>query len=306
MTLLRINAGLTGLADMPDLDALAAGDGPVVILTHGYKFQPGHPVHCPHSHILSLDDAPCPKAVSWPRALGVGQGAGQNDVAAVAFGWPARGTIWAAWQRAEMAGAQLAQVITAIRAAAPHRPVHALAHSLGARVVLSALHHLAPGALGRIILLAGAEYAGNAAAALDTPAGRRAEVINITSRENDLFDFLLERLVAPPVRGDWTIGQRMDIRANVLSLQLDAPRTLSALAMRGFAIAPPAARICHWSVYRRAGVFELYRALLLRPETLPLAHLRAALPEAPAPRWSRLLTPPRVALPVPFARNASG
>lgn len=302
MTLLRIYAGETGLADMPDLGALARGSGPVLILTHGYKFEPGHPVHCPHSHILSPDDAPCPKAVSWPRALGVGQ----QDVAAVAFGWPARGTIWTAWQRAQEAGAQLAHVITAIRAAAPHRPVHALAHSLGARVVLSALHHLDPGALGRIILLAGAEYAGNAARALDTPAGRRAEVINITSRENDLFDFLLERLIAPPVRGDWTIGQRLGARANVLSLQLDAPRTLSALAMRGFAIAPAAARICHWSVYRRVGVFDLYRALLLRPETLPLAHLRAALPEAPAPRWSRLLTPPRVALPLPFARNASG
>lgn len=301
MTLLRINANMDGLAPLPDLASLATGSGPVLILTHGYKFQPGHPVHCPHRHILSAEDAAYPKATSWPKALGIGQG----DAAALAFGWPARGTIWAAWQRAEIAGAQLAQVITAIRAVAPHRPVHALAHSLGARVVLSALHHLTPGALGRIILLAGAEYATNAAAALDTPAGRQAEVINVTSRENDLFDFLLERLVPAPVRGDWTIGQRLGDRPNVLCLQLDAPRTLAALALRGFAIAPPNTRICHWSVYRRAGVFTLYRALLLRPETLPLAHLRAALPDDPTPRWSRLLTAPRIPLPGPFARGAS-
>ncbi|SDN43544.1 Alpha/beta hydrolase of unknown function [Lutimaribacter pacificus] len=301
MTLLRINAQVSGQDDLPDLGPLAGGRGPVLIMTHGYKFQPGHPQHCPHRHILSEDEVACRKAVSWPRLLG----AGQDGTAAVAFGWPARGTIWQAWAQAGIAGVALARVIAAIRETAPHRPVHAIAHSLGARVVLSALRHLPEGALSRAILLTGAEFAASAAAALDTRAGRRVELINVTSRENDLFDFLLERLVTPPVPGDRVIGHGLPGQANTLTLQIDDPRTLAVLAGRGYAIAPPRARICHWSAYLRPGVFDLYRAFLSEPDTLPLAHLQRLLPKAPQPRWSRLLDPPRVTLPLPFARNAS-
>jgi|SRR6056297_1300708 len=40
-----------------------------------------------------------------------------------------------------------------------------------------------------------------------------AEVANIASREYDLFDFLLERLIAPPVAGDRCIGQGLSYQS---------------------------------------------------------------------------------------------
>ncbi|MCZ0813351.1 MAG: alpha/beta hydrolase [Pseudomonadota bacterium] len=279
--------------------ALRHGHGPVVIMTHGYKFAPGHGLDCPHQHILSLDPA-CRswKAMSWPRGLGFG--AGQHDEGtAIAFGWPGRGTIWQAYRQAEIAGATLARLIGMIARIAPDRPLHLLAHSLGARVVLGALKRLPEGRVARAILLSGAEFGSRAAEALSRGAGRSAEIINVTSRENDLFDFLLERLVAPPVHGDRSLGHGLPAMPKTLTLQLDHPDTLTALARAGFEIEPPKARICHWSSYLRPGVFPFYRALLRAPEALPLPQLRAALPAEPEPRWSRILRPPcpEIALP---------
>lgn len=301
MPLLRLDAlgetpHLHGSADAPGpllAEAARTGAGPIIVMVHGYKFVPGHPGRCPHGHILSLEErGDCWKALSWPRALGFG-GGGPDEGLGVALGWNARGTIWRAYDRAAEAGAALAQAIEVLHTAAPHRPIHALAHSLGARVVLQALARLPERAVNRAILLAGAEFASRAEAALATPAGRAAEIVNVTSRENDLFDFLLERLIGPPRPGDVTLGHGLGERPGALTLQLDDPATLSVLRARGFPVAAPARRVCHWSAYLRPGVFDLYRALLRRPENLPLAALRAQLPERPQPRWSRLVAPAR-------------
>ncbi|WP_101065382.1 alpha/beta hydrolase [Roseovarius salinarum] len=312
MPVLRINAGKDALEAHgqpgpvdPLLRKALRGTGPIVVMVHGYKFAPGHAGACPHDHILSLDPpGTCWKALSWPRQLGFGTDRGDEGLA-IAFGWRARGSIWRAYREAEIAGHALARLVEALGRLAPHRPVHALAHSLGARVVLSALPQLSAGRLGRVILLAGAEYSTRAAAALDSPAGRAAEIFNVTSRENDLFDFLLERLIAPPRRGDWALGQLMPARPNTLTVQMDHPATLQALRAAGFAIAPTAARVCHWSGYLRPGVFDFYRALLREPARLPLRPLRAALPDRPDPRWSRILAAPALHPPLPSGRRAS-
>jgi len=169
--------------------------------------------------------------------------------------------------------------------------------------VLSALAHLAPGALGRIILLAGAEFGHHAGAALATPAGRAAEIVNVTTRENDLFDALLEWLIPAPARGDRSLGLALASGPNVLTLQLDDGETLGALGRAGFEIAPPVARICHWSPYTRAGALPFYARLLRDPDRPSLAQLRAALPERAAPRWSRIA--PDLRLPLPIGRRAS-
>jgi pimeloyl-ACP methyl ester carboxylesterase len=311
MPLVQINAGHSGpelhgssRPFAPLLDEALRGTGPIVVMLHGFKFAPGHVTACPHRHILSLDPPEsCWKARSWPRELGFGTGRPDEGLA-IAFGWQARGTIWQAYRRAEAAGRALAELVLTLRRRAPHRPVHMLAHSLGARVVLSALPHLPAGSLGRAILLSGAEYGSRAAAALRSEAGATAEFLNVTSRENDLFDFMLERVIAPPERGDWTLGQRMPQRPNTLTLQLDHPETLEALAGAGFRIAPPSGRVCHWSSYLRPGVFPLYRALLRRDGDFPLARLRAALPERPEPRWSRFLAVPEIRLPLPSRPKA--
>ena len=82
MPLIHVNAGPDGpdLHDRPGplgqyLPDLLAGDGPVILMLHGYKYAPGHARECPHRHILSLaPERDCFKVVSWPRGLGFGDG----------------------------------------------------------------------------------------------------------------------------------------------------------------------------------------------------------------------------------------
>lgn len=266
---------------------LAADPGPVTVMIHGYRYQPGHLLNCPHRTLLAArPELRLPRVRAWPRHLGLrgqpGEGLG------LAFGWLARGTIWQAHARAAHAGRGLADLVSMIHRLDPARPVNVVAHSLGARVALRALALDAP--LNRVILLAGAEFTDTAKAALSTTAGRRAQVLNVTSRENDLFDFVMERLVRAPRVGDRMLGHGCLSLPNVATLQLDHPETLHRLRRAGYPIASPERRVCHWSPYLRPGVFPLYRAML--SGTLPFATLRALLPEDTAPRWSRLL--PRV------------
>ena len=248
---------------------------PVVVMIHGYRFAPDAAGNCPHRHIFSLSPpAEDWTAVSWPRHLG---GTGLL----IGFGWPARGGLIGASLRARAAGRGLAELAALIRAAAPDRAVHVIAHSLGARVALSALTHAMPGDFGRLILLAGAETRRPARAAMATAAGRAAQVYNITTRENDVFDFLYEWLAGAGL--DTAIGQglRQDM-PNWLDLQMDQQATLAALARLGHRLPPAPARICHWSPYLRPGAFGLYRALL--EGRLTAQDLRAALPMRADPR----------------------
>lgn len=278
-------------------------EAPVVVLIHGFKFSPSHDRKTPHGHILSLSpDTECWKAISWPRHLGF-TGASPDEGLCVAFGWEASGSIWRAYDEAARAGRALARLIDTIRALRPGQRVDVVAHSLGARVTLAALHHLPAAALRRAVLMTPAEMRSNATAALATPAGQTAEFLNITSRENDLFDFLLEWLVAPHRWGDRTLSQGACSECgNWLDLQIDHDEALRVLARLGSPIAEPSRRICHWSPYLRAGMFPLYHRFL-RGE-LPLAVLRRALAHEPSPRWSRLFAPPRLSLPLPFIGKA--
>ncbi|MDK3016132.1 esterase/lipase family protein [Pseudodonghicola flavimaris] len=311
MALVRINAvgndPVLHNSPLPVARALARadrGDGPAMVMIHGFKYLPGHPRHCPHRHILALhpDDLPW-RSPSWPRQLGFGTGHRDEGIA-VAFGWQARGALWRAQARAVEAGQALARVIAQLRAQRPDRPVHVIAHSLGTEVALEALHHLPRGAVGRLISLSGAAFRSRAEQALATEAGRAAEFFNVTSRENDPFDFLFERLIAAPAPGDRAIGHGI-AAPNALTLQLDCAGTLAHLDRLGAAIADPARRICHWSSYTRPGALQFYKELMRRPASLPLSTLQRGMPEQPARRWSRLVAPPQLPLALPFVQKAS-
>lgn len=259
---------------------------PIIVMTHGYRFSPFAGETCPHRHILSLTPNPSRRALSWPRALGFGTG---DAGLGIAFGWEARGSLGGAYRRAGAAGRDLAALIARLHRASG-RPIAVIGHSLGARVALCALEHLDPGAAGRVILLTGAEFRHRAEAAANSPGGQAAEIINITSRENDAFDFGFELALGAALRPSLSRG--LPGRQNWLDLQVDCDNTLATLAGHGFAVRGQAARLCHWSPYLREGLFDFYRTLLRQPETLPLAALRATLPREQTPRWSRLLRAP--------------
>ncbi|GHF63023.1 alpha/beta hydrolase [Seohaeicola zhoushanensis] len=307
MPLIRINAH----DDVPRLHrghatldrelALRGGSGPAVVMIHGYSYRPGDLRHCPHRSLLSM--TPDDGDAGWPRQLGFG-GGHDNEGLAIAFGWDARGKPRVARLRALSAGRALAHLVTALKRLDPGRPVHVVAHSMGVEVALEALHHLAPGAIGRILSLTGAAYVSRSRAALDTPAGRTAEFVNVTSRENDLFDFLFERLIPAPRRGDRAIGHGL-VAANAVTLQIDCSETLGHLDRLGAPVGTPDRLICHWSAYARPGLLQLYNALLRRPERWTLDLLRAGLPPEPASRWSRLLPAFPVALPLPGPQKAA-
>lgn len=289
MPLLRINAtdhGLT-LHDTPQpaagrLRTMASQTGPAIIMVHGYKYRPGSTAHCPHRKIFGsgVDD--------WPAQLCFGTGIADEGIG-IALGWDARGSLRKVHQRASALGEGLAMIVAMLRHHAPLRPVHVIAHSLGAELALSALEHLPTPAIGRMVLLSGASYGQHAAARLRTPAGRGLQLLNITSRENDLFDAAFERLVPAKHPHEKAVGHGIDA-PNATTVQLDCPKTLQSFRALGFHIAPPCRRICHWSSYTRPGVMSLYAQFLRDPDGMSFDRIRQTFPRNGAPRWSRFLT----------------
>jgi hypothetical protein len=252
--------------------ARLAPSAPVAVLIHGFRYAPGDTIHCPHGHILSLTPRrDMPRAISWPRHLRL---AGPQDGLALAFGWQARGTIWQVQARTAGAAEALATLVATIRRLDPDRRVDLVAHSLGARVAMAALPLTEAGNIGRILLLAPADFRTHAEAAMDSGAGRAAEVFSITSRANALFDLCMETLLSARLHASLAQGLSHP-RQNWLDLRIDDATTETALARLGFPLRPASARICHWQPYLRPGVFALYRALLAR--RIGPAQIRAAL-----------------------------
>ena len=283
----RVNVTTKGLQlDEATLRAALAKlspTAPVVVMIHGFRFAPGARGNCPHNHIFSMTPPQADRtAVSWPDLLAQDGRSGLT----IALGWPGRGNFIAACLRAKVAGRALAELAVRVRRIDPSRRLVVIAHSLGARVALCALHHAEPGAFRRMILLAGAETRRPAAAALASPAGRGVQVINVTTRENDVFDFLFEWLGNAGLDTSIGLGLRV-AQSNWLDLQIDQAGTRAILAHLGHALPAPTLRICHWSPYARSGTFALYRALLTG--VLTVSDLRALLPDRPDRRWSRLL-----------------
>ena len=284
----RVDVGSKGLrvdrsALAAALAALPAG-APVVVMIHGYRFAPGaRGGNCPHTHIFSMQPPEQDwTAISWPRHLGLSGG----RALAIGFGWPARGRFRGACVRARAAGRALAELAALVQRLDPGRAFDVIGHSLGARVALTALPYAIPGDLRRLILLAAAETRRPAMRAMASAAGACVQVVNVTTRENDLFDFLVEWLGSAGL--DTAIGQGLrETPANWLDVQLDQPATLAALARLGHVLPAAPARISHWSPYLRPGALGLYRAIL--DGSLSVQALRDALPERRDPRWSRLI-----------------
>ena len=299
MPILRINAVgscaqlvRTDGADQPFADAIAGNlaGAPVLIMLHGYRYSPSQPRLSPHNYILQ--DSP---HESWPHQMGYGEGTPDQGLC-IAFGWEAGGTIWRAHREASRSAHALANLIRQLSAHGAG-PVNIMAHSLGARVALGALSHLSPGMIGRMILMTGAELRSIAEAALMTAAGLGAQVLNVISRENDVFDFLYEWLLVPHRLGARSLGAGLAL-PHCVTAQIDNPDHLSGLKLLGFPIPIATRRICHWSSYTRPGLFPLYREFLGGSGKIDLADLRQSLPVTVTQRWSRFLQHPLQPIPI--------
>lgn len=252
------------------LDGLLPG-APIVIMLHGFKYDPRIVSRNPARHIFALHpDSTSKRAVSWPRVLGL---RGTRGLA-IGYGWHATGTIWQAHANAEAAAAPLAGLITRLNAIAPGHPVHIVAHSLGARVALAALRQLGCDQVHRAILIAAAAFERELTATLNAPACRTTEIINIRSKANTLFDLMLR--AALPHWGV-TVGRGRLQHPRLLDINIDDPIHRTGLASLGFALTAKRRSVCHWSGYLRTDVQTLYRALLHRPAGTPFALMRTAL-----------------------------
>lgn len=291
MPLLRINATATGLRlhdtslyANEKIHQVAVSSGPAIIMIHGYKYAPASKYHCPHRKILGESRQ------GWPHKLGFGTDNFQGGTG-VALGWYARGKLRKVHKRATSLGEQLASIVKMLRNLSPAPDIHVVAHSLGSEVALSALKYLPANSVNRMILMTGASHQSHALRMLATPAGRSSEVLNVVSRENDLFDAAFEHLVPPSVAGDRAIGQGIAAR-NVVNLQIDCSATRTSLQSLGMLIEPTNKRVCHWSAYQRQGLMEVYNRFLREPHEMKLSRLAALLPEQTEPRWSKLLSRP--------------
>jgi len=252
----------------------------VTFMTHGYRFCPDHPERSPHRHILSMENTACWKAVSWPRHLHLNR---PEAGLGVAVGWSALASLPRTAARAFEVGSALASLINKLHDTRPDLRMHLLAHSLGARVALSAMSKAHAGAVQRVILMSGAEYQSVARAAMASPAGRQTAVLNVSSRENALFDGLF-RLCAPaPIWFDPTLSAGLGEVSNWTNLRADCPDHRAALRRLGIRTTAPTTSVCHWSTYLRPGLFKLYRKVLDPAQRDFLLRLRAELPASGRP-----------------------
>jgi pimeloyl-ACP methyl ester carboxylesterase len=319
MTVVRIDAcggvpqlhGHPGRSPGPQLAAALAvlPDGaPIAVMIHGYKFSPYRPAHDPHTHILAVKPARrCWKARSWPAHLGF-TADDPADGLCIAFGWDAKARVDAlglpaVYARAPQAAAALARLLTQIADLAPQRRIDLIAHSLGCQVALLAMARLRRPAIGRVVLMAAAAYRSAAATALANPALADAGFVNVTSRENDLYDFLFQAAVHPARPGDRPLGQGLPGAPDRwVDFPIDCAGTLDALARAGIAVAPRDRRACHWSFYLRPGIFDLYTALLRDRGAWPASRLHG-LVAAPARYATEAEAPDLpVFVPLPAAR----
>ena len=296
MPILRFCADEDGLhlhnsptAALPALHTAARGTGPIIIMVHGYKYDPTNKLYDPHSSIFALKPrAKCGNGALWPQALGFGVG-GQTEGLAIAFGWKARGNIWQAQQMARIAGQRLGRIIRVLNNITPHRPINIISHSMGSEVAFEALKHVPEHNVARLVTLTGASYVGKAMDAMRSPAGLTTELFNVTSRENDLFDFAFERLIPPSSASDRVLGLGVAL-PNAVNVQLDCDQTLSALAKFGAKISTSKHRVSHWSGYTRPGAMQFFARVMRCPGATPLHAMKALLPPNNAPRWSRFVS----------------
>ncbi len=314
-------------ADAPELTPAVARTAatalrktqPLVVMVHGYKFDPyDGDAENPNAFLYHFDPERVEtdrwqRPASWPLGLGFRERDpyGVSGLC-VGFSWSSRprqriGAFCRAYQEASHAGRALLQTLDALAEAYPHRDIDIFVHSLGARVALTALRVAAKRGradlltrIGKVLLLGPAELVSVARDTMEAidhadPA-RRPEIYSVVARENDFFDVLVERF-APKIEGVTPIcvgshGMSDDFDG-WLDLQLDSPALIEWLSARGVEIGGgPPRRVCHWGVYNRPGALDFYSDILRNRAQWSIETMRAAgVPTEQEQRWARLPMP---------------
>lgn len=310
MAVLRIDAARDGALSGGDwrdrlsvaLEQHPGSSAPLCVMVHGYRYTwaSHEAMLCPHSRLYGFTPRPCrgprPLDAAWPGQLGFSP-ANPEEGLTIAFGWEARSlksggrarSFAQIYRDAETTAAALAAVISEIHHRRSDLEIDLFAHSLGARVVLSAMRQVPEAPFGRVILMAAAEYAQAARSAM--AATSRGDVYHILSRANDPFDRMF-RLLAPWPRPEQPatlaeagLGAR---HQRWLDLQLDLPELAGWMAARGFRLEKDDP-LSHWHFYTDPGAMRFYRTILRQRASHGIGALLAdGLPDWIEPRWSRL------------------
>ena len=139
-------------------------DAPVVVMVHGFQFDPAvnvvrpphhHKADNPHARIYHFEEHPEDTEIrhhstSWPRRLGFAESDQGADGLCIAFGWYSNPGFFSsffehgknfyakAYEEAEVAAWQLTALLDVLAANMPGRQIDIFCHSLGSRVVLRA------------------------------------------------------------------------------------------------------------------------------------------------------------------------
>ena len=292
---------------------------PLVVMVHGYKFDPFNP-NCenPNDFLYHYDPDRVAsdrwkRPASWPLGLGFRERDpyGVSGLC-VGFAWSSRpqqrvGAFCRAYQEASQAGRALLKTLDVLAQAHPNRDIDIFVHSLGARVALTALRVAAKRGrtdlierIGKVLLLGPAELVSVARETMEAieraAPSRKPEIYSVVARENDFFDVLVERFapkiegVTPICVGSHGMGEDFD---SWLDLQLDSPALNEWLLARGIEIGGgPPRRVCHWGVYNRPGALDFYADILRNRAAWSIDAMRSAgVPTEQEQRWARIPMP---------------
>jgi len=250
---------------------LFKGSKSLVIMVHGFRYDPmSKGEDNPHDSVFQM----------WRKDL-------IQDNSSFGFGWwscPGGKRLWKsyweaiksgrwntyryAWDLAEEAGIKLAEIIKQSSG-----PVIILCHSLGTRVVLSAIEHDAKLPINRVVLMNGAELCKNAI----WTANRRKYIrfFNLVVKEDDTLK-KFGALFAPGDLYAVTIGQAgLGTKAppNWTDIDMDSVKTKTWTENRGWPNVEgnnPNGYFDHWWTSKHPGNWPLIRLLLFNGDILPL------------------------------------
>jgi hypothetical protein len=311
--------------------ARLAPGAPVLAMVHGFLFDPRMQVSSvpaetdnPHGrlyHFLDTGEASEIRhhTTGWPRQMGIAEDDAGESGLAVGFGWLSQPGFASslishfqnfyarAYDNGREAAWSLLAVLDALARTVTDRPVDLLCHSLGSAVVVRAIaiaakYHLplVP-RLGRIIILGGSEYTGEAnlmyrrlmameaEGRLDLGAG--PVFYNVVSRENDVLDKLAENFGPRSFFTNTQVIGHNGLEAarrqpRWVDLQIDGgPLRAWMIANRNIPVSgdQPGNPWDHWYYYTYRDNMTLYRRIIRDRPAFSLERLRAeAIPEGVA------------------------